>query len=105
MSVIHVHTTNGHYLGFISGGNLFSRDSEYLGWLEGKIVWDKNGNYRGNLQSIGGHYYILKPSFLINPIPRIPHIPPISPIPPIPPQSITPIIVPLGTEDGFSTKH
>ena len=100
----YIHTIQGNYLGFVSGNNLFSRDGEYLGWLEGTIVWDKKGNYRGSLQTIGNYNYILRPTFSINPIPRVPHIPPVSPISPIPPQNAIPIMAPLGYEDGFKVR-
>lgn len=99
-----IHTTQGNYLGFISGNNLFSRDGEYLGWLEGDIVWDKKGNYRGKVHTLNGNNYILRSTFSINPIPRIPRIPPIPTIPPIPPLNILPIIVPLGYEDAFNIR-
>jgi len=100
----YIHTIQGNYLGFISGNNLFSRDGEYLGWLEGQIVWDKKGNYRGNLQNLSGHYYILRPTFSINPIPRVPHVYPVSPIAPTPAPNVLPIMVPLGYEDGFKER-
>ncbi|HSX42629.1 MAG TPA: hypothetical protein VLF59_00905 [Candidatus Saccharimonadales bacterium] len=97
----YIHLTDGRYLGFISGNNLFSRDGLYLGWLEGDMVWGKNGEYRGTLTEMGGNNYILRQVFAVSPIPRVPKVPPVSPAPPVPVSNIVPIITPLGYSDGF----
>lgn len=97
----YIHTTNGYYLGFINGQNLFSRDGEYLGWVEGEIIWGKDGEYRGKIMVINGNNYILRQTFSMNPLPRVPHVPPVPPVPPVPANNIAPIIVPLGYQDAY----
>ena len=92
---------NGNYFGFISNGNLFSRDSEYLGWIEDNFVWDFTGRFRGQVIEINNHKYIIRNMFLIPPIPKIPKIPPVPPVPPAPPANIVPIIISMGFKDAF----
>jgi hypothetical protein len=98
---MHIFRSNGNYIGFIDGDNIFSRDGVYLGWLENNLVWDINGNFKGQKINLGGNNYILRNSFSINPMSRIPRISPISPIPPIPPINILPIMLPIGFIDAF----
>lgn len=99
---IYIFKSNGNYIGFVSGNNIFSRDGVYLGWVENNLVWDARGNFRGQLIELNNNHYVLKNSFSIQPIPRVPKIPPTSPIPPVPPVNILPITLPIGYEDAFS---
>ena len=97
----YVFRSNGNYLGFISNGNLFSRDGEYLGWTEGDLVWDSNGHFRGKITIISSRNYILKNAYLIPPIPKVPRVPPSFQVPPAPPLNAAPIILPIGLKDSF----
>jgi hypothetical protein len=102
LSYTYVYKTNGFYLGFISGGNLFSRDGVYLGWVEENFVWDAQGQFRGELSVLGDNYYILKNMFAVPPIPKIPKPSSSVPILPNPPANIAPVIIPqVGVQDGF----
>ena len=91
--------SNGLYLGFISNGNLFSRDGEYLGWVEDDFVWDAKGRFRG--QILAGKYIAFN-QFAVPPIPRVPRVAPIAPILPASPSANpAPISLPPGWSDGF----
>jgi len=92
---------NGNYFGFISDGNIFSRDGEYLGWVENNIAWDKNGTFRGQLIKINENHYLLRNKLAISPIPRIPKVSPVAPVPPIPQINIIPVTLPIGFVDSF----
>lgn len=96
--------SSGHYLGFVEAGHVFSRDNVNLGWVngDGSDVWDsRSGEFRGKLREIDGHLYILKDTFLINPVPRPPkRSSPIVKLP-NPPGNISPINLPLGTKDAY----
>jgi hypothetical protein len=88
----------GTYLGFISGGYLFSRDGEYLGWAEGQIVWDATGRFRGQ---IWNERYVIINRFVVQPIPRPARPAPPAPPLPSPPPNIPAIPLPTGWADSF----
>ena len=101
MGITQVFKSNGFYLGFSSGGNLFSRDGAYLGWIEGNFVWDALGQYRGQVTVVNGNNYILKNMYAVSPIPRIPRPHPAIPPIPAPPQNVLPISLSIDMRDGF----
>ncbi len=97
----YIFRSNGTYFGFISNGNLFSRDGEYVGWIEGKFVWDSAGNFRGEITELNNTKYILRNIYLIPPIPKIPKVQSAAPIPPLPPTNVVPTTIPMGFKDAF----
>mgnify|MGYP001559157759 CR=1 FL=1 len=100
-NIIYIYKSIGQYLGFIMGGNLFSRDGIYLGWIEEGYVWDSHGQFKGELKDINDNSYILKNMFAVPPIPKIPKQTPPLPSLPAPKANIPPIIPPTGYKDGF----
>ena len=96
-----VYKSNGFYLGFINGTDLFSRDGIYMGWIDGTHVWDARGIYRGELVLIGGTRYILRNRFIMPPVSRNPRSIPAAALPPAPPANIRPISLPVESIDAF----
>ena len=101
MSTKAIYKSNGSYLGFIKDTFLFSRDGLPLGWIENKLVWDSNGNFRGIIFESVGNNYIVKPRFVMPPIPRPPKPIPSIPALPAPQANIPPIILPTEFSDAF----
>ena len=93
--------SNGNYLGFTSGGFIYSRDGIYLGWLENEFAWDSSGTFRGFIYEKNGHSYIVINRFSIPPVPRSPRLGPPQPVLPPPPPNIPPISLPVGYVDSF----
>ena len=91
-------------MGFEESGYIFSRDNVNLGWVngDGTDVWDsRTGEFRGKLVTIGGNTYVLRDTFVVNPVPRSPRQTTPSVRLPDPPDNIRPISLPLGTKDGL----
>lgn len=101
MNQPYIFKSNGSYLGFINGANIFSRDGIYLGWTEDRYVWDASGKFRGVLNEINGYKYILLNTLQILPLPRLPKLSPLAPLLPNPPANIPAISLPVGYIDGF----
>lgn len=93
---------DGTYFGFLQNGNVFSRDGMYLGWLDGQVIWGRNGEYRGKLIDNDAVSYIVKKSFMLDPIPRSPRVSPAAPTLPAPVANINPVVPKIGEVDGFS---
>ena len=96
---------DGTYFGFLQNGNVFSRDGIYLGWLDGQVVWGQNGEYRGKLTTNGNVSYIVKKSFVLDPIPRAPKAPMAVPTLPAPAANVAPVVPEIGVIDGFSLEN
>jgi hypothetical protein len=102
---MHIYLMNGFYLGFISGGYLYSRDGICLGWIEDdKFVWDLEGKFRGSIYEYpqNKQKYIIKRRFGLPPLSRPSRgsIPPVSPL--APPENIKPIDLGVEIIDGFT---
>lgn len=94
--------SSGQYLGFIIDTTIFSWNGQYLGWIEDEYVWDKQGQFTGELKEIDNHFYILKNSYALPPIPKAPRLNPLSVISvPAPQANIPPITLKIGWKDGF----
>ncbi len=101
MENIFIYRSNGFYLGFIRGNDIFSRDGVYMGWIEGTHAWDAKGIYRGELTTVGDNNYILRNRFIMPPVARNPRAIPTSVLPPAPPANIRPISLPVESVDAF----
>jgi hypothetical protein len=95
--------SNGQYLGFITGDNIFDRDGRFIGWKSVETVWGANGQYRGQLSRIGStqNFYVVKYIFAVAPIPQIPRVVDINKSLPVPPANILPVHLQAGFVDGF----
>jgi hypothetical protein len=95
----YIFKSNGSYLGFVEGGNLFSRDGAFLGWIENNIhTWDSSGRYRGQRWN---NKYVIVNTFALTPVPRPPRQVPTPPPLPDPPANIPAIALPTGWKDAF----
>lgn len=104
MNDLFIYKINGHPLGFVRNGYLYSPYGIYLGWQDDVHFWNSNGQYCGTLREESGHNYILKYMFGVSPIPQGKknannltqvELPPLKPL-------IAPINVQIGFVDGFS---
>jgi len=99
----YIYRSNGFYLGFIRGGDLFSLYGVPLAWVEDdKYVWDYSGRFRGVLTEINGKRYIIVNRFSLLPSQRSPKTQPAQQVPPSPQANIAPISFPtIGDSDAF----
>lgn len=85
MKYRYLYNTNGKFVAFIIGKNIFATDSKWLGTIKrGNEFYDQTGGFVG---------YVLSDDRVAkktNEFPRLPKLPTMRPIPPIPPISPIP---------------
>ncbi len=99
MTVRYIFNTNGQYVAFIQGDNLFSPDVEWLGFIRnGSDVFSKDGTFMGQLLNDDR----IARNTAISPMPVIPPFPPFSPFRPFAPfPRLRKSSLPWGWKDVF----
>jgi hypothetical protein len=99
MTVRYIFNTNGQYVAFIQGDNLFSPDAEWIGFLRnGTHVFSKDGTFMGQLLNDDRIARNSSVS-LLSIIPPLPPFPPFRPIAPFP--RLRKSSLPGGWKDAF----
>lgn len=82
MTARYIFNTDGQYVAFVQGDNLFSPDVEWLGFVRNGVdVYEKNGTFMGQLLNDDR----IAKNMAIGKIPVIPPIPPLTPFRPFAP--------------------
>ncbi len=92
----YIYKWNGNYFGFVSGENLFDKQSNWIGWLENNQVWLANGYFLGEIYNDD---YILKNTAMVPLVPKVPHVPPVPPVSPVPSVNRVGMVPVVGWED------
>lgn len=100
---MNIYKSNGQYIGFIEGNNIFLWNGEYVGWVDSqRFAWSRTGGFLGQIMEKMNNNYIIRNIYTIPPISRNPVIN--YPTPkniPVPSPNIPSISLEIGQQDAF----